>query len=360
MRGLLLGLMTFLFAAPAVADCARPAIAPLREAIEHSWPTEKEQDTNVPPRERAAIAAMKAGLKIYVAKTVACLGGDDAKALEDSLAQGAPLVDFHVRRLSDDTIGVVANFGLHCVADNTLTLFTRRDGRWRRLMHLESPSYKSVDGAWDMFGYELSPPDKAGQRFVVTKTVAGWCNSEWSTIRYALWRPGSAAPVFQGSDEVWWGGEDYGRLKLGADEFELRFHGPSVDGGRHNREWVRHFAIRNGKPVRVAPFADRPDDFVEEWIQSGWTQARGWTAPAIVPLVDEVHAKFHDQPYGEYKSIRSCGGDTREIEIEPSGATASLFFQVTGTPEDFQLTGLANASRCTGESLFDPNNPNWP
>jgi hypothetical protein len=203
-----------------------------------------------------------------------------------------------------------------------------------------------------MFGYEVSPPDKAGKRFVVTRTVAGWCSSTWSTIRYALWRPGHDAPLFQGSDPVWWGGEDYGRLTLGASDFEIRFHSGSVDSGRHNREWVRHFALKGDTAVRVAPVADSVQDFVEEWIQSDWKDARGWTAPALVPAVRAVHAKFHANPYGEYKSIRRCGGDTMEIELNPSGTDDSLFFQVRGT-RDFRLTGLANAARCGGKNLYE-------
>src|SRR6185312_2941497 len=207
--------------------------------------------TAVSPRERAAIAAMKRKLNAYVAATVAC-AGPDPKALEDSLAQGAPLLDFHVRTLRPGMIGVIANFGIQCAGDTMLTLYARMDGVWREVLHLQAPPYKEISGAWDMFGYELSPPDETVHWFIVTRTVAGWCSSVWSTIRYALWRPGRAAPAFEGSDSVWWGGEDLGRLRLGSSDFELRFHGASIDGGRHNREWVRHFALQGDKAVRIA------------------------------------------------------------------------------------------------------------
>jgi len=355
MRWLLLAFLAVVFAVPASAKCVQPDIAPARQALEVSLPKD-EMETGVGAREAAAIAAMKTKLSAYVAATAAC-GTGDPNVLRTLLASGAPKLDFIVRRFAPDLIAITASFPIQCGQDAMLSVF--RHGR--EVLHAESASYKTIGGAWDFFGYELSPPDKNGQWFAVTKTIAPWCSSTWSTIRYAVWRPGRATALFHGEDGMWWGGEDYGRLKIGANDFTLRFHSNSVDGGRHNREWVRHFSVNGDKVVRTAPFADNAMDFVEEWIQSDWTTARAWTAPAIVALVDDVHAKFHAKPYGEYKSVRRCGGDRLEVEIEPDGADSSLFFQVSGA-KDFRLTGLANAAdpKCLGKNLFDPDKPKWP
>jgi hypothetical protein len=359
MRALLFAFLGLAFAAPAAADCLRPDVEHARLALEAALPKE-DMATDVNARESAAIAAMKTRLKAYVAATVRC-GAGDPKLLETLLAAAAPQLRFDVRRLGPALIGVTASFGIQCGSDTLLAVFAPKDGIWLPVLQLQSAPYKKVSGAWDMFDYALSPPDKTGHWFVVTKTVAPWCSSTWSSIRYGVWRPGRAKASFQATDPIWWGNEDYGRLALGTNDFTLRFHAESIDDGRHNREWVRHFAIDGGKVMRIAPFADSPQDFVEEWVQSDWKQARAWTAPAIQALVKDVQAEFHAKPYGNYKSIRRCGGDTVEIEVEPAGTTGSLFFQVAGA-KDFRLVGLANAAdpRCAGKNLFDPNKPAWP
>lgn len=359
MRALLFAFLGLAFAVPASADCLRPDVEHARLALEAALPRE-DLATDVKARESAAIAAMKTRLKAYVAATAAC-GAGDLKALETLLAAGAPQLRFDVRRLGPDMIGIEASFGIQCGSDTLLAVFARKDGIWRPVLQLQSAPYKEVSGAWDMFDYALSSPDKTGHWFAVTKTVAPWCSSTWSSIRYAVWRPGRAKASFQAVDSIWWGNEDYGRLALGANGFTLRFHAESIDGGRHNREWVRHFSVAGDKVVRTAPFANNPLDFVEEWIQSAWADAHGWTAPAIAPMVKEVHTMFHAKPYGEFQSIRRCPGGAVEIEVAPSQTDGSLFFQVTGT-KDFRLTGLANAAdpRCAGKNLYDPDKPLWP
>ncbi|MBV9992791.1 MAG: hypothetical protein JOZ72_16040 [Alphaproteobacteria bacterium] len=363
MRILPLGFLAFLFASPAAADCLRPVVEPARLALEAAQP-KQDMATDVTPREAAAIAAMKTRLRTYVAATAAC-GGDDPKVLQTVLASGAPKLDFAVRRFAPDLVAIAARFSIQCGNDTMLSVF--RHGH--EVLHAQSAPYKTIAGAWDMFDYALSPPDKTGQWFAVTKTVAPWCSSTWSEIRYAVWRPGRAEALFKASDFMWWGNEDYGRLTVNANDFTLRFHSSSIDDGRHDREWVRHFAVQGGKVVRVAPFANGAMDFVEEWIQSDWKDARAWTAPAILALVKDVHQVFHAKPFGEFQSVRRCPGGALEIEVNPAQTTGSLFFQVTGqatgqatgTPKDFRLTGLANAAdpRCAGKNLFDPEKPDW-
>ena len=353
MRILPLGLLVFLFVAPAAADCLRPVVEPTRLALDAALP-KADMATDVGAREAAAIALMKTRLRMYLAATAAC-GTEDPKALQTMLAGAAPKLDFTVRRFAPDLVAITASFPIQCGQDTMLSVF--RHGR--EVLHAQSAPYKTIAGAWDMFGYEIAPPDKAGQWFAVTKTIAPWCSSTWSEIRYAVWRPGRAPALFQASDTIWWGNEDYGRLSVGAKDFTLRFHSSSIDDGRHDREWVRHFEVMGDKVVRVVPFANTAMDFVEEWIRSDWKAARGWTAPAVAPLVREVHTRFHAKPYGGFQSVRRCAGDTLEIAVEPGGAASSLFFQVTGTG-DYQLTGLANTPRCTGKSIFDPDKPNWP
>ncbi len=311
-------------------------MAPATRALEASLP-KHEMETDVSPKERAAIAAMKSKLRAYVAATMAC----DAMPLDKALKSGAPKIDFAVKHIAPDLVAVTATLGIQCGQDTMLSLF--RQGR--EVLHAQSAPYKTIVGAWDMFDYAVAPPNKTGQWFAVTKTVAPWCSSTWSEVRYAAWRPDRAAPIFSAEDPIWWGGDDLGRMTVGAGDFTLRFHAQSIDDGRHNREWVRHFTVSGDKVVRTAPFANSARDFVEEWIQSDWKIAAPWTASTLGADVRAVHAKFHDKPYGEFGKVARCGNDMTEFQVTPSGADGSLFFQVAGS-RDFKLVGLSNTPRC--------------
>jgi hypothetical protein len=84
--------------------------------------------------------------------------------------------------------------------------------------------------------------------------------------------------LLQRHDGIWFGNDDYGSLTVNAKDFDVRFHSASIDGGLHNRVWIRHFAISGDTITRVQPVAASPRDFVDEWIVSPWESASGWTS----------------------------------------------------------------------------------
>ncbi len=280
MRRALAAIVFAIVASPALADpCSKPdvertgaAVEAARTAILDSLP-KRDLDPRIPSRSRKAIAAMQHRLHAYLAAALGCSA--DAKALEKTLRWSTPGLRFEARSPREGLMAVTAGFDVGCGGDTVLAIFARRDGGWRDVLYAHSKPYKEVSGAWGAFDYAVSAPDEGGQWFVAAKTVAPWCSSTWSTIRYSVLRPGAAAAIFAAEDSIWWGNDDFGRLKAGRDDFELRFHAESIDGGVHNREWVRHFAVRGDKVARIAPFADTPRDFVEEWIQSSWQGRSG-------------------------------------------------------------------------------------
>jgi hypothetical protein len=345
------------FASPAFAQtCRKPDAAKLdaARAALMALPVGDGMQTDVSPKARAAITAMKARLGEFVAAALRCAGGDP-KAAARALARfdrSGPddnryggMLKFQVRAHGSGRLSATASFGIACGADTMLMVFARDRAGWREVLRAQSAPYDKVSGAWGDFRYELSPPDAKGDWFAVTTTVAPWCSSTWSEIRYQVVRPSKV--LFRATDPIWWGGNDVGRLKVGAGDFTLRFRAQSIDGGVHNREWVRRFAVQGDKVVRIPPLADTPRDFVEEWIEADWKDAARWTAPALVAAVKEVHDKFHANPYGEYRSVRDCGGGVTQIQIVPDGTDGNLYFKVAGE----RLVGLSNDPdpRCKGK-----------
>jgi hypothetical protein len=169
-------------------------------------PVVDEFGTDVPVAGQKAIAATKDRLDDYTVAVMACAPAEVAQAeLERTLASfagvklpgessgkkrsldmprygGGPYL--HARLLARDVIGVEATIGIACGEDTMLMIFERRGDGWVETLRTQSAPYKTVAGGWMAFDYGVSPRDKNGHWFVVTKNIAPWCSSTWSEIRY--------------------------------------------------------------------------------------------------------------------------------------------------------------------------------
>jgi hypothetical protein len=330
--------------------------------------------TDESPQAQAAIAAMKARIGDFVTAALRCAPETiAAKTVQDDLSRldqmrappdprnfGAAL-SFDIRRTPQGLIAVTANFNIECGSDTVLMIFAWRDGAWREVLRSQAAPYKTVAGAFDSFDYTISPPDAAGHWFVVTTTVAPWCSSNWSDISYAVLRPSADAieprKIFGAKDWMFREDED-SRLAVGVDDFDLRFQSESVDNAVFTRQIVRHFSVVGDRVRRVAPLADRPRDFAEEWIAAPWSDAKHWTAPGAD--LEGLHTRLARKKTGlEYMSIRKCGTRT-QIEFQPYDSDTVRYFLLVRGNRDFvmQSAGRVADPRCTGKNLYDPDHPN--
>lgn len=217
-------------------------------------------------------------------------------------------------------LSVVANFSIECGGDTVLLIFAPSDESWKEVLRWQKEPYATVDGGTLAFDYDISPPDDEGQWFLATHDVAPWCSSTWSGIRYSVFRP-TRAPhqpktLFSGSDYMWWGNEDFGTLAVQKEAFDLRFHSTSIDGGVHNRVWVRHYSVIGDAVRRIQPVAVSPRDFVDEWIVSPWQQAEQWSSSPALAELKQAHTEWsrRNKSYTsllEYYSVHRCS-DSRD------------------------------------------------
>ena len=384
MRFSVLVLALGLFAASAEAavcsksDVAQAAASVMaaRQSLQEfrlSPPHELAPDANIPPGAQTGIVTIKARLAGIVAAYMRCAAPDiDPKMAQRELDV---LVHASTPRNAErygDTLEVLATrpdahrmilnagFNIKCASDDVTQVFALEKGLWRERLRLAGGRYKDTAGATDGLEVKLSVADNEGRWFAVTKSVAPWCSSTWSEIRYAVLQP-TDDPVkphvlLNKSDSIWWGGDDMGRLQVGVHDFELRFHAESIDDGLHDREWVRHFSVEGDTVRRMPPLANNAREFVEEWIQSPWSEAAGWTAPSV--NLKAMHDRLHAKPYGEFRSVERCGNAATQIEIVNEELDARTFFEVAGA-ENFTMTRVSNAPdlKCSGKNLYDPNKP---
>jgi len=197
----------------------------------------------------------------------------------------------------------------------------------------------------------------------VTKNVAPWCSSTWSEIRYQALRPGPDADhprtLLSKADSIWWGTDRTGDLKVDAKGFDLRWRAESMDGDVHNREWIARYEVRDDRVIRVAPIAESPRDFADEWVRLRWPEAKAWTLNATHGL-KPLHDALRKQHYFTYDSVRRCGDEDHiQVEVEPSGGGARhIYFQVFGK-KLLQMRDVSYAAdpHCKGPNLYDADHP---
>lgn len=359
---------------------AAAAIAEPREIVRRAIEANTDLDTDLQPVASAAIVTLKTRLLALVDAQVACLAaGASAKAdgLDAALAAAvrgaikpdpampseavaatpsnsagdadAAAVQFESALLHDGALlSVVAQFGIPCGSDALWLLYAVEQGHWHRVVNWTSPRYSRVDGAWGSFQYAVSPPAADGRWFAAAAHIRPWCSSSWSVIDYAVLRPGSEADrpavVLSGKDDMWWGGDDIGRLSVDATHVELRFHGASIDSGVHNREFIRRYDVSTTTPLRVPPIANSARDFVDEWIVSSWAAAQVWSAKQQLPALKREHEQLRiarKEGSFEFGATLACAdGKAVQVEID-RGDDNSAYFRVTGAT-DFAMVAIAD------------------
>jgi hypothetical protein len=348
-----------------VGACSQPAIrqaADLLLAAQRSLLTipQEEMDTRVPPAARLGISKMKDAIAQMAGAYMACrIEPPDAKQIERDLAALVPAaaggygsdLSFEVN-LTDDArhlVSITATFAILCGSDAMLLIYAPRESSWHEVLRWQAPPYDEVSGAFWSFQYRVSLGDPW---FVVTSRVKPWCSSTWSSIEYAILRPGSTPKVLlKRSETMWWGGEDFGTLAATGDTAEVRYHGNSIDLGVHNRLFIRHFQITGDFAKRTQPVAASPRDFVDEWIVSPWTEAQHWSAPGL----EAFHTQVQKRGF-EFDSAQRCSGqpDTVQVAVTDTRTDAVSYFRVTGR-DTFTMTAVRTTPdpQCSGPNILD-------
>jgi len=351
--------------------------------------------TDVSHLAQQTIATMKSALGDFISAYLQCvsLQPDPARITSDLSALGhafempsGPIpkedippdfgkfgfeLSFHTRLFENPRLlGVTANFSIECGGDTVLLIFSRSAESWKEVLRWQKRPYATVAGGTLAFDYGISPPDDAGQWFLVTHDVAPWCSSTWSDIRYSVLRPtpdpDRPKSLFSGSDFMWWGNEDFGTLAVQKGAFDLRFHSASIDAGVHNRVWIRHYSVIGDAIRRIQPVAVSPRDFVDEWIVSPWRQAAQWSSNSAIAELRQAHDEWSrrkktDINLLEYYSVHRCAEIPGRYQVEvaeetgPKFETArSFYFQVRGNG-DYTMLRVSDKSdaKCSGPNILD-------
>jgi len=286
-------------------------------------------------------------------------------------------------------------FSIACGTDSLLLAYEYHHVHWLNAARWQSPDYDQVSGAFgDFFDYLIVQPPgppkplDAPAWFLAIAHGHPLCTSNTSGFDLDVLQPSEFLlpqhPVYrEGAAYV---RETEPTLKPQPDGFELRMNTHSLDASIAAHPAIYRYRITPGSPdvspvERIQPIADNGRDFVDEWLQTPWDEAKIWAAPEGLPTLEPIHKKIealHDPavkefPEFEFGPVRLCTDSPSHLQVElrqaPSGQPKSrhappTYFQIEqvqfaqGQIEKAESTfTLLSAStlsnpRCTGPDII--------
>jgi hypothetical protein len=177
-----------------------------------------------------------------------------------------------------DKLAVIVGVGVPCGDDEAVYVYDYSRGPLRRVLE----SHGTRDHDESLSDVRFSKRDAFGTQLILTLRYAVQCGSSWSLLSYDLFRlsaaDNTAMPILSREQGIWFGGYDPYQVRLEPDELLLEVRDRSIDSGIHNRAHVLHFNAAHGPAERIDPVALQPQDFVDEWLTSPWSEMESRSA----------------------------------------------------------------------------------
>jgi len=177
-------------------------------------------------------------------------------------------------------------------------------------------------GADDTSGvqYEISPPDSRGRWYFVVAHLPPSCRDLPRVLHYQAFRPGASPdkPVvlFSGRDKIDLHFVPPFRLNVETDWFAITAGRPrKLDAAP--AVFISSYQVTGSQAQRMAPLALTPEDFLDQWVQLSWDDARRWARPSSDSALQEWHAKLHGLATDsvDIESVHHCSGEGEGDQI---------------------------------------------
>jgi hypothetical protein len=136
---------------------------------------------------------------------------------------------------------------------------------------------------------------------VLTLGYSPWCQSNWQMLYTRLWRADAAhvspRPLVDRSDGLYMGDDPaVAQGSVTKNDVVIEWRGQSADSGVLIRSHVLHYLVsKDDRTQRIGPVALDPSDFVDEWLNSPWREAEGWTAATRRTALRLWHKRLHGE-----------------------------------------------------------------
>lgn len=303
---------------------------------------QKSLSDQLGPREPDALKEAPKG----VDEAVAGIFGTDATAIVSAPRQGFMFVEL--------------SFGVTCGSDSVLLLYQATNHSWKRVVRWQSQPYDKVNGAFgDFFHYGLINDAKTNELAVVAAHGHPWCTSRWSAfdIDVLSLESGSVAQKQILHQELGYVRDEATRWKTLRNGFELRANDAFLDLAVMTKRTIFKFELVAGVLQRVQPIAMNGIGFVDEWLQSEWSNAQKWTDGADQQHFEElrnvhesVRKRLDDTSRAEfgYGPVRHCAEiNEYEAQIEMNDKPR-YFIRIKQGPNGFTMLSASDIQKCSG------------
>ena len=85
---------------------------------------------------------------------------------------------------------------------------------------------------------------------------------------------------------------------------------------------IYRYRVHGTQLERIQPIALNGRDFVDEWLQSPWSDAARWSAAETVPNLQQTHEQLDklrdadDSPLLNFGPVRGCIGSKTHFQVE--------------------------------------------
>jgi hypothetical protein len=358
--------------------------------------SQDEIDYDVTPATHQLIRAMKDALTTATNEYLQCESGNsaDAQTIETALANliGANAPESVPQSTSETTtfpdhifgddlrisvthpdsspqlVAMKASFTAgSCGVDTMLLIYAWGGKNWNQMVRWQSNDDSSDWHPFgDFFEFAVLPQKESGRWLLAVAHGFPWCTSRWSGYSLDLIKPAqNSAPlrtlVHKNAGYV--RGDIDPTLKAVPGGFELRLQTGQLDLEYMTRLGIYRYRVIGDSLQRVQPIALNGKDFVDEWLQSDWSDAIHWSATTHLGDLQNVHAevakriapKSGDDAVLSYGPVRACSGDPKHFQVEfdrdPGKPT---YFQIEQGENSFTMLDASPTpnSHCKGVDLM--------
>jgi hypothetical protein len=252
--------------------------------------------------------------------------------------------------------------------------------RWDLVLAAESDFDPAGEKDETGMQYQISPPDSGGRWFLVVAHMPPSCRRAPNVLRYKALRPGVDAekPVLllSGREKINPFFEPAFRIDVETDWFAVtQGKVRKLDGELGIT--ISRYELTDHQVRRTPPLALLPEDFLDQWVQMSWDDAKRWTKPSDTGL-QEWHSKLNglESDSAEMESVHYCSGTDEgdqnwlvELSIDlrqnPSMGDENLYIEVAKRGGIFSLDAVhkTHPSGCTGKTplalIVDHSLPSW-
>src|SRR5436190_170793 len=199
------------------------------------------------------------------------------------------------------------------------------------------------------FAWKIPPPDDDGTFLVLTTGLSTAPAGNWQWLTYTVDRivPWSdeAVVIDHGGSQIF-DGWDYLDLHVTPNGYGLRFDTGGLEGG-FTRKQLLEYEVDGDRPVRIDPIAEKPEDFVQEWLSMPEEEAWRWSDVAQVQVSEDA--------YKSWGPVRQCVDGWWQVRMDISDDPASdeyepLYFIV----ENFRVREIRDQPRPGCPDEFPP------